>query len=69
MIKNKEKYIKNKEVLFMLNKLEDAHKNKDFFSASVLLTRLGNIGLKVIADDVKIHTQNTTGYIEQDIPF
>lgn len=45
MIENKEKYRDNKEIYFMLQQLEIALKNKDDFSASILLKRLKNQNL------------------------
>jgi hypothetical protein len=40
MIKNKEKFKKNQEVMVILNSLETAIRNKDDFAISILITRL-----------------------------
>jgi len=40
MIKNKNKFKQNQEVMTILNSLETAIKNKDEFAISILVTRL-----------------------------
>ena len=47
MITNKEKYVGNKEVSFILKQLEKAIEKGDYFSTSVLVTRLKNLGYKL----------------------
>ena len=47
MITNKEKYVGNKEVSFILKQLETAIQKGDYFSTSVLVTRLKNLGYKL----------------------
>ena len=49
---NKEDFKNNEQVYKLLTALETAHKNKDEFSASILLTRLANIGI-IIATEGK----------------
>jgi hypothetical protein len=47
LIKNKEQYKDDEKIYFILNELEKAHKNKNYFSASVLLKRLENLNFTV----------------------
>lgn len=51
MITNKEFYKENKEILFILNQLETAIERGDYFSTSVLITKLKILGYKIIQDD------------------
>jgi hypothetical protein len=50
VITNKEKFMTNKEVSFMLDQLQIAVKKGDYFSTSVLITRLKNLGYKIEND-------------------
>lgn len=47
MIINKEKFMENKEISFILKQLEVAIEKGDYFSTSVLVTRLNFLGYKV----------------------
>lgn len=42
--------IKNKEILELLNKLEQAHKDQDALASSVLLTKLRQKNIKIVVD-------------------
>lgn len=50
MITNKDKFVENKDVSFILKQLETAIDKGDYFSTSVLITRLKNLGYKVEQD-------------------
>lgn len=47
MITNKEKFMENKEISFILSQLELAIEKGDYFSTSVLVTRLKRLGYKI----------------------
>ena len=47
MVVNKEKFVENKELSFILEQLEVAFKKNDHFSVSVLITRLEKSGYKL----------------------
>ena len=51
MITNKEKFMENKEVSFILKQLETAIEKGDYFSTSVLVTRLKRLGYKLIEEN------------------
>ena len=50
MITNKDKFVENKEISFMLSQLEIALEKGDYFSTSVIVTRLKSLGYKVEKD-------------------
>lgn len=50
MITNKDKFVENKEISFMLSQLEIALEKGDYFSTSVLVTRLKSLGYRVEKD-------------------
>jgi hypothetical protein len=47
MITNKDKFVENKEISFILKQLETAIEKGDYFSTAVLITRLRSFGLKM----------------------
>jgi hypothetical protein len=51
MITNKESYKENKEISFILAQLEIAIEKGDYFSSSVLITRLRRLGYKIVEDN------------------
>jgi hypothetical protein len=51
MITNKDNYKGDKEVYPIILALEVAQDKQDLFSASLLLTRLKTLGLKIIVDN------------------
>ena len=50
MITNKDKFVENKEISFILDQLQLALKNGDYFSTSVLVTRLQSLGYRLEKD-------------------
>ena len=52
MITNKDKFMENKEISFMLSQLEIAIEKGDYFSASVLVTRLKSLGYTLEKDSI-----------------
>jgi hypothetical protein len=50
MITNKDKFVENKEISFILKQLETAIEKADYFSTSILVMRLKNLGYKVEQD-------------------
>jgi hypothetical protein len=50
MITNKDKFVENKEISFMLSQLEIALEKGDYFSTSVLITRLKSLGYRLEND-------------------
>lgn len=52
MITNKDKFVENKEISFMLSQLEIAIEKGDYFSTSVLVTRLKNLGYTLEKDSI-----------------
>lgn len=52
MITNKDKFMENKEVSFMLSQLEIAIEKGDYFSTSVLVTRLKSLGYTLEKDSI-----------------
>ena len=52
MITNKDKFVENKEVSFMLSQLEIAIEKGDYFSTSVLVTRLKSLGYTLEKDSI-----------------
>jgi hypothetical protein len=50
VITNKEKFMANKEISFMLDQLQIAIEKDDYFSTAVLITRLKNLGYKIEKD-------------------
>jgi hypothetical protein len=50
VITNKEKFMANKEISFMLDQLQIAIEKGDYFSTSVLITRLKSLGYRVEKD-------------------
>ncbi len=51
IITNKDKFMANKEISFMLDQLQIAIEKGDYFSTSVLITRLKSLGYKVVEND------------------
>lgn len=52
MITNKDKFMENKEISFMLSQLEIAIEKGDYFSTSVLVTRLKSLGYTLEKDSI-----------------
>lgn len=52
IITNKDKFMANKEISFMLDQLQIAIDKGDYFSTSVLITRLKSLGYRVENDSV-----------------
>jgi hypothetical protein len=50
MITNKDKFVENKEISFILQQLETAIEKSDYFSTSVLITRLKRLGYKIVEE-------------------
>ncbi len=51
LITNKEKFMSNKEISFMLEQLQIALEKGDYFSTSVLITRLKGLGYKIVEEN------------------
>ena len=51
LFKNKEDYKDNSQVYNILTALEIAHTKQDRFTASLLLTRLAHLGIKIVAEN------------------
>jgi hypothetical protein len=52
IITNKDKFMANKEISFILDQLQIAIDKGDYFSTSVLITRLKSLGYRVENDSV-----------------